>query len=55
MPFGGTVLSYKSTGIKNIEEYFQMALPASQSESEIVKADVDLSKNKSILVIRGNR
>jgi hypothetical protein len=50
-PFGGTVLSYKSTGIKNIEEYFQMALPASQPESEIVKADTDLSKDKSILVI----
>ncbi len=24
-PLGGSVLAYKSTGIKNIEEYFQMA------------------------------
>jgi len=30
-PLGGVVLSWKSTGIPNIEEYFQMALPAADS------------------------
>jgi len=33
-PLGGVVLSYKSTGIKNIEEYFQMALPKDLPEDE---------------------
>jgi short subunit dehydrogenase-like uncharacterized protein len=28
MPLGAVVLSYKSTGIPNIEEYFKMAVPA---------------------------
>ncbi|MCC9168869.1 saccharopine dehydrogenase family protein [Pontibacter harenae] len=28
-PLGGIILSYKSTGIPNIEEYFQLKLPAS--------------------------
>jgi short subunit dehydrogenase-like uncharacterized protein len=32
-PLGGVVLCYKSTGIPNIEEYFQMALPASETET----------------------
>jgi short subunit dehydrogenase-like uncharacterized protein len=36
-PLGGIVLSYKSTGIPNIEEYFQMALPAKTSEAETSK------------------
>jgi short subunit dehydrogenase-like uncharacterized protein len=36
-PLGGIVLSYKSTGIPNIEEYFQMALPAETSEAETLK------------------
>ena len=30
-PLGGVVLSWKSTGIPSIEEYFQMALPAADS------------------------
>jgi short subunit dehydrogenase-like uncharacterized protein len=50
-PFGGTVLSYKSTGIKDIEEYFQMALPASKPEGETVDAADAEFKDKSILVI----
>lgn len=33
-PLGGSVLSYKSTGIENIEEFFQMALPAATPEDE---------------------
>jgi short subunit dehydrogenase-like uncharacterized protein len=36
-PLGGIVLSYKSTGIPNIKEYFQMALPAETSEAETLK------------------
>lgn len=38
-PLGGIVLSYKSTGIPNIEEYFQMALPAETSEAETLKLE----------------
>lgn len=36
-PLGGVVLAYKSTGIPDIEEYFQMALPASTSNPKTVK------------------
>jgi short subunit dehydrogenase-like uncharacterized protein len=36
-PLGGVILCYKSTGIPNIEEYFQMALPAETSEVETLK------------------
>lgn len=56
-PLGGTVLSYKSTGIRNIEEYFQMALPAGLSESETLKttdthypASMDARDEKSFLL-----
>jgi short subunit dehydrogenase-like uncharacterized protein len=52
---GGTVLSYKSTGVKNIEEYFQMALPKDLPDSESLKIeDAQLHKSqyqeKSIIV-----
>lgn len=55
-PLGGTVLSYKSTGIKNIEEYFQMALPKDLPSSEALKiVDAELHKTqyeeKSIIVV----
>jgi short subunit dehydrogenase-like uncharacterized protein len=52
-PLGGIVLSYKSTGIPNIKEYFQMALPAESSSVEMQRpqqgqtvayADQDQSK-----------
>jgi short subunit dehydrogenase-like uncharacterized protein len=36
-PLGGIVLCYKSTGIPNIEEYFQMALPAQTFEDKALK------------------
>ncbi|WP_026632181.1 saccharopine dehydrogenase NADP-binding domain-containing protein [Dyadobacter alkalitolerans] len=36
-PLGGVVLCYRSTGIINIEEYFQMALPASTGPSDTIK------------------
>ena len=35
-PLGGVVLCYKSTGIPDIEEYFQMALPANTSNPKTV-------------------
>jgi short subunit dehydrogenase-like uncharacterized protein len=35
-PLGGVVLCYKSTGIPEIEEYFQMALPAASGETASV-------------------
>lgn len=36
-PLGGVVLAYKSTGIPDIEEYFQMALPANTPNPKTVK------------------
>lgn len=38
-PLGAVVLCYKSTGIANIEEYFQMALPADSENSEHLAVD----------------
>lgn len=35
-PLGGVILCHKSTGIENIEEYFQMALPAASGETATV-------------------
>lgn len=35
-PLGGVILCYKSTGIPDIEEYFQMALPAASGEAATV-------------------
>jgi short subunit dehydrogenase-like uncharacterized protein len=37
MPLGAVVLSYKSTGIPDIEEYFKMALPADAVEGGTLK------------------
>lgn len=37
MPLGGVVLSYKSTGIPDIEEYFSMAVPAATGGNATVK------------------
>lgn len=34
-PLGAVVLCYKSTGIPNIEEFFQMALPAATEKSDL--------------------
>jgi len=54
-PLGGSVLSYKSTGIENIEEFFQMALPASTPDDETLKIDnvalnADETGNKSSIL-----
>jgi short subunit dehydrogenase-like uncharacterized protein len=38
-PLGGVVLCYKSTGIPNIEEFFQMALPASGGSDHSMVGD----------------
>ncbi|WP_243749303.1 saccharopine dehydrogenase family protein [Mucilaginibacter agri] len=35
-PLGGVVLCYRSTGIPDIEEYFQMALPANDPDAKTV-------------------
>jgi len=37
MPLGGIVLSFKSTGIPDIEEYFKMALPADATEDGAIQ------------------
>jgi len=37
MPLGGVVLSFKSTGIPDIEEYFKMALPAESTNEGTMK------------------
>jgi short subunit dehydrogenase-like uncharacterized protein len=37
MPLGAVILSFKSTGIRDIEEYFKMAVPANSSEDGDVK------------------
>lgn len=47
-PLGGIILCYKSTGIPDIEEYFQMALPAAKPENETLKiADNPTAENLS--------
>jgi short subunit dehydrogenase-like uncharacterized protein len=43
MPLGAVVLSYKSTGIPNIEEYFKMAVPA-EEETSTAPQSVERSK-----------
>lgn len=43
-PLGGIVLSYKSTGIRNIEEFFQMALPAETPASDTLKLNAGETK-----------
>ncbi|WP_348085382.1 saccharopine dehydrogenase NADP-binding domain-containing protein [Dyadobacter sp.] len=42
-PLGGVVLCYKSTGIPNIEEFFQMALPASAGSDHSTVGDEEIS------------
>lgn len=46
MPLGGSVLTYKSTRVKNIEEYFQMAQPGAVQQSD----QSIQPKDKSILL-----
>lgn len=54
-PLGGVVLCYRSTGIPNIEEYFQMALPANTPDPETVKIQngelsADIAERVSMIV-----
>jgi short subunit dehydrogenase-like uncharacterized protein len=37
MPLGGIILSFKSTGIPDIEEYFKMALPSNSDETGTIE------------------
>ncbi|MBE9463820.1 saccharopine dehydrogenase NADP-binding domain-containing protein [Dyadobacter sp. UP-52] len=42
-PLGGIVLCYKSTGIPNIEEFFQMALPATKGSDHSTVMDEEIN------------
>lgn len=54
-PLGGVVLCFKSTGIPNIEEYFQMALPAATDAETLKnggsKTSGNLSEDLSKIVV----
>lgn len=50
-PLGGIILSFKSTGIADIDEYFQMALPAASGE----KATVGVDKHNEANIATGER
>jgi short subunit dehydrogenase-like uncharacterized protein len=49
LPLGGVVISYKSTGIPDIEEYFLMAQAANTTDTEI-KTDSHESEGKSKII-----
>lgn len=56
MPLGGVVLSYKSTGIPDIEEYFAMAAPAGEAKGGQLKfeeghPEVGLSTQRSKILV----
>jgi len=58
MPLGGVVLSYKSTGIPDIEEYFAMAAPAGTMEDGSMKfeegqlhADTDTARSRILVEV----
>jgi short subunit dehydrogenase-like uncharacterized protein len=46
-PLGGVVLSWKSTGIPNIEDYFHMQLPAANAASETAAATDPLDEGRN--------
>jgi short subunit dehydrogenase-like uncharacterized protein len=50
LPLGGVVISYKSTGIPDIEEYFLMAQAASTSDTE-TKNEGHGSEGKSKIIV----
>jgi short subunit dehydrogenase-like uncharacterized protein len=50
LPLGGVVISYKSTGIPDIEEYFLMAQAANTSDTEI-KTDGHEPEEKSKIIV----
>jgi short subunit dehydrogenase-like uncharacterized protein len=51
MPLGAVVLSFKSTGIPDIEEYFKMALPADTIEEEHPKAIQRAERSKLLVEV----
>lgn len=60
MPLGGVVLSFKSTGIPDIEEYFSMALPAATGEEGALNfeeghpvAGADAVRSKILIEVTG--
>lgn len=48
-PLGGVVLCYRSTGIANIEEYFQMALPASKGQPDTINVNSQMGIDFNVL------
>lgn len=55
-PLGGIVLCYKSTGIPDIEEYFQMALPANTPDPKTLEIrnseiNTDKAESPSLIVV----
>lgn len=54
MPLGAVVLSYKSTGIPNIEEYFKMASPADTVEEGNPKAESSVERSKILVEVKGD-
>jgi len=60
MPLGGVVLSFKSTGIPDIEEYFKMALPAEGGEEGTLnfqaghpKTELTTQRSKILVEVTG--
>lgn len=60
MPLGGVVLSFKSTGIPDIEEYFKMAVPSGTAEEGTVKfaeghpnAELGIERSKILIEVTG--
>lgn len=53
MPLGAVVLSFKSTGIPDIEEYFKMALPAGRAEEGQSKPERNAERSKLLVEVTG--
>ncbi|SFF23344.1 saccharopine dehydrogenase family protein [Spirosoma endophyticum] len=54
LPLGGVVLSFKSTGIPDIEEYFKLALPANSAKEGVLTeghSPADLTTERSTILI----
>lgn len=51
MPLGAVVISYKSTGIPNIEEYFKMASPTGTTEDGNPKAELNIERSKILVEV----
>jgi short subunit dehydrogenase-like uncharacterized protein len=51
MPLGGVVISYKSTGIPDIEEYFLMAQAVIEpSEGNLIRTNIHKSEELSVII-----